>query len=435
MKQPYDKQDIQFLLDDSNYASFFDKKYGKGSSDVVIAATNSLKTKKAVEAITAPISEAIDKKIATGLKQATYNKYIVPMLEEHVKKRGLDGAKGDKGEKGDKGPKGDKGDRGPEGKQGDIGPKGPKGDKGDRGDIGPQGPKGDKGDDATLDTEVLKSTIKDYVEANPEKFAKEIVYQSGGSGISLGRIRKMIQEEVGNNTEGAYLESSFTSQTSVTVTHNFGAYPIVYVMDDSNAQIIPLTVVQNSLNDFTVTFSASTTGKIISIASSGTPSGYTDHGLLSGLGDDDHTQYHNDTRGDARYYTKAQVDSSLGGKENVDANIVRKNASQTFTKAQYQTMVTLTDAANISWNLQDGNIAQVTLGGNRTLTTPSNLGTGVWLLFVKQDGTGNRTLAYSGAYRPVGGSPPVLSTAANAVDLLTFICDGTDMFLVPNFNF
>lgn len=35
----------------------------------------------------------------------------------------------------------------------------------------------------------------------------------------------------------------------------------------------------------------------------------TDHGELTGLGDDDHTQYHNDTRGDARYYTQSQVDS------------------------------------------------------------------------------------------------------------------------------
>ncbi len=26
-----------------------------------------------------------------------------------------------------------------------------------------------------------------------------------------------------------------------------------------------------------------------------------DHGLLAGLGDDDHTQYHNNARGDARY--------------------------------------------------------------------------------------------------------------------------------------
>lgn len=29
--------------------------------------------------------------------------------------------------------------------------------------------------------------------------------------------------------------------------------------------------------------------------------GVTDHGALTGLGDDDHTQYHNNTRGDARY--------------------------------------------------------------------------------------------------------------------------------------
>lgn len=32
-----------------------------------------------------------------------------------------------------------------------------------------------------------------------------------------------------------------------------------------------------------------------------------DHGSIDGLGDDDHTQYHNDTRGDARYYQKASL--------------------------------------------------------------------------------------------------------------------------------
>lgn len=35
-----------------------------------------------------------------------------------------------------------------------------------------------------------------------------------------------------------------------------------------------------------------------------------DHGLLLGLGDDDHTQYHNDARGDARYYTKTESDAN-----------------------------------------------------------------------------------------------------------------------------
>jgi hypothetical protein len=39
----------------------------------------------------------------------------------------------------------------------------------------------------------------------------------------------------------------------------------------------------------------------------------TNHGLLSGLSNDDHIQYHTDARGDVRYYTKAQVDSLIAG--------------------------------------------------------------------------------------------------------------------------
>ena len=44
--------------------------------------------------------------------------------------------------------------------------------------------------------------------------------------------------------------------------------------------------------------------------------GASDHGALTGLGDDDHPHYHNDARGDVRYYTKPQIDASLAGKSN-----------------------------------------------------------------------------------------------------------------------
>lgn len=44
------------------------------------------------------------------------------------------------------------------------------------------------------------------------------------------------------------------------------------------------------------------------------PGVVTDHGALTGLADDDHSQYHTDARGDARYYIKAQVDASLTAK-------------------------------------------------------------------------------------------------------------------------
>lgn len=44
--------------------------------------------------------------------------------------------------------------------------------------------------------------------------------------------------------------------------------------------------------------------------------GVSDHGLLTGLSDDDHSQYHNDTRGDVRYYTKSVADGLLVSKVN-----------------------------------------------------------------------------------------------------------------------
>lgn len=47
---------------------------------------------------------------------------------------------------------------------------------------------------------------------------------------------------------------------------------------------------------------------------SGGGGGSSDHGALSGLADDDHPQYHDDVRGDVRYYTRPQADALLGGK-------------------------------------------------------------------------------------------------------------------------
>ena len=49
-----------------------------------------------------------------------------------------------------------------------------------------------------------------------------------------------------------------------------------------------------------------------------------DHGSIAGLGDDDHTQYHNNTRGDARYYTQTQLGSSTVGTSG--ASLIKLNA-------------------------------------------------------------------------------------------------------------
>ena len=64
-------------------------------------------------------------------------------------------------------------------------------------------------------------------------------------------------------TSGDNLVTTFTSQTSVTVTHNFGQYPVIQVFDSSGNEIGALGVHQDSVNACTVTFTSATSGYII----------------------------------------------------------------------------------------------------------------------------------------------------------------------------
>jgi hypothetical protein len=106
--------------------------------------------------------------------------------------------------------------------------------------------------------------------------------------------------------------------------------------------------------------------------------------------------------------------------------VAATNRSQSYTAAQVVAIVSLTDAATIATDASQGNVFTVTLGGNRTLGAPTNLGSGgTYLWIVTQDGTGSRTLAYNSAFKFPGGTAPVLSTTANAVDVLSCVYNGT----------
>ena len=83
--------------------------------------------------------------------------------------------------------------------------------------------------------------------------------------------------------------------------------------------------------------------------------------------------------------------------------------------------VALTDAGTIAWDLSTGIDFTVTLAGNRVLGNPTNVTVGKkGRLRVVQDGAGSKTLSYSTNYEFAGGTAPVLSTAANAQDVLYY---------------
>jgi hypothetical protein len=111
---------------------------------------------------------------------------------------------------------------------------------------------------------------------------------------------------------------------------------------------------------------------------------------------------------------------------------------QTVTGGVRGNIVTISDGANLAYDMDDGINAQVTLGGNRTFDNPSNITVGQsGSIFISQDGTGNRTLSYGSAFDFAGGTAPTLSTAANAVDRIDYVVRTTSSIhcnFVANFS-
>ena len=104
----------------------------------------------------------------------------------------------------------------------------------------------------------------------------------------------------------------------------------------------------------------------------------------------------------------------------------------------YNPITTLTDATSITSDFAKGNNFLVTLGGNRTLAAPSNAVAGQsGSIYVIQDGTGSRTLAYNAAWQFVSATVPTLSTGAGDVDMLVYMTRSAttiDAVLLKNFD-
>jgi hypothetical protein len=109
--------------------------------------------------------------------------------------------------------------------------------------------------------------------------------------------------------------------------------------------------------------------------------GVTDHGALTGLGDDDHTQYHNDTRGDARYYTQTQLQTS--GQSSVHWDNIT-NEPATYPPSSHNHAAT---------DINSGTLSTDRFSAYDDLTAETKIGTGAL-----QVAAGNHD--HSGTYAP-----------------------------------
>lgn len=93
-------------------------------------------------------------------------------------------------------------------------------------------------------------------------------------------------------------------------------------------------------------------------------SGVTDHGLLTGLADDDHTQYHNDTRALTWLGTRSTSDISEGTNLYYTELRVSANTDVAANTAARHAAVTVTDSAEIDFTLTGQDITASLIAGS-----------------------------------------------------------------------
>jgi hypothetical protein len=100
--------------------------------------------------------------------------------------------------------------------------------------------------------------------------------------------------------------------------------------------------------------------------------------------------------------------------------------------------VALADGATVTWDMNAGQNATVTLGGNRTLAITNAANGMSGCLIVTQDGTGGRTLTLPATSKVIGGGAGAitLTAAAGASDIICFATpNGTTFYWNSGLNF
>jgi hypothetical protein len=81
----------------------------------------------------------------------------------------------------------------------------------------------------------------------------------------------------------------------------------------------------------------------------------------------------------------------------------------------------------ITLDLANGTVQIITLGGNVTITMPTATSGKSFVMMLKQDATGSRTVTWS-TVKWAGGTAPTITSTASRLDLLSFFADGTNWY-------
>ena len=94
-----------------------------------------------------------------------------------------------------------------------------------------------------------------------------------------------------------------------------------------------------------------------------------------------------------------------------------------YTESPY----TANTGTAITVSLANGTVQILTLTGNATMTMPTATSGKSFIIMLKQDATGSRTVTWSTVKWPAGVAPAITSTASRQ-DIYSFFADGTNWY-------
>jgi len=210
------------------------------------------------------------------------------------------------------------------------------------------------------------------------------------SGVDLGNSMNQVQT---SGTRNGLLMSIGFAPTSGTAVHNKMAFTGT-INQTGGANGIWRGIYMNH------TMTNVANGRLIELAES--------HANLKGI-------YQTGTLTTNNFVGKTAFGSTSAPTEmiNVTGNII--------VAGQYaSTRFGLTDGGTIALNWNNGNVQSVTIAGNRTFTFTNPKEGGRYLICLKQDATGSRTITWP-TITWAGGTAPTLTTTANKMDIITLV--------------
>jgi len=92
-----------------------------------------------------------------------------------------------------------------------------------------------------------------------------------------------------------------------------------------------------------------------------------------------------------------------------------------------ETPFTANSSTAITLALTNGTVQIITLTGNATITMPTATSGKSFIMYLKQDATGSRTVTWS-TVKWAGGTAPTITSTASRQDILSFFADGTNWY-------